>query len=467
MTARLRTALGAVVVLLLALAGALVTTAPARAAVETIQGVITNPANTAGIPVYLSQELGVAHGRVFDTSMGARVTTTDSTGHFSFGGVTNGDYLVLVAAGDNWVQDISNVQVDGVTDLGTASIALERGRAITGTVRDAAAPHSPLYAILVTAIGSGLSGPFVDWFSYDVDAFSGGGGPVTGSSGTYKVIVPLGDEYMLTAYDPLGRYGMQTWNHRSGCGCDFDEIVVGTGGWPHATAITPRDFDLMAVDEWIYFSVLADHLNGTAKKNLRVFLDQWNGSSWDLGVDQGVTDATGYVELFGEGDGDYRLRYSQGGKFLAVDSWFDFGPGPWPLTDGGKSVVLNGLTTACACATFYEEVDVDLTFANPSTTGGGGSTPTRPPASTPPVVVLPMSADVSPTATPTPTPEPTVDPEPTSGPTDEPEPEPSATATPDPEPVAASAGLPWWLWLLIALLVLGIVTTIIVIVRRR
>ena len=70
---------------------------------------------------------------------------------------------------------------------------------------------------------------------------------------------------------------------------------------------------------------------------IRVHLDKWDGSQW-LQVATGVTDSYGFVDLFGEGDGDYRLRYSRGGVFLAVHSWYEPGSSPWPLFDGGKSV---------------------------------------------------------------------------------------------------------------------------------
>jgi hypothetical protein len=448
-----------VLTLLLAFAGIVAVAGPARAAVDTIEGTVSGPATVSNIPVYLSQELVGATGLIFDLGSGAQSTVTDGSGHYEFTGVPNGDYLVVIDAGDDWVQFIDQVEVDGVTMLTPASVALEPGRLISGTVRDASAPFAALAGVSVVAIGDS-SGPYFDVLSFDFDSPIGPA-PVTPGSGAYRIVVPLGDTYELSAFDTNELHGPQTWDHLtfgSGCTCDFDPIVVGgVSGWPYS-AFTPADFDLLAYEDWIHFSVLSENLNGTAKV-IRVHLDKWDGSQW-LQVATGVTDSYGFVDLFGEGDGDYRLRYSRGGVFLAVHSWYEPGSSPWPLFDGGTSVELPGLTTACACAYDFETLEVDLVFANPAS-GGGSGTPTRPPSSGPPTFVIPTTTTSTPTPTPTPTPTETVTPEPTTSP----EPSESASPTPDPEP-SGDAGFPWWI-ILIVLLVLGIIITIIVIVRRR
>jgi hypothetical protein len=444
--------------LFLAFAGAVAVVAPAQAAVDTIEGTVSGPATVSNIPVYLSQELNGATGLIFDTGAGAQTTVTDGSGHYEFTGVPNGDYLVVIDAGDDWVQGIDQVEVDG-SNLTPASIALEPGRLISGTVRDASAPFAALAGVSVVALGDSV-GPYFDVLSFDFDAPIGPA-PVTPSSGAYRIVVPLGDTYELTAFDNNDLYGPQTWDHRntgSSCGCSFDPIVVGgPSGWPYS-AFTPTDFDLLAYADWIYFSVLSENLDGTAKV-IRVYLDKWDGSQW-VQVANEVTDSSGFADLYGEGDGDYRLRYSRNGVFLAVDSWYLPGPGPWPLFDGGKSVELPGLTTACACAFDFETLEVDLVFKNPSS-GGGSGTPTRPTSSGPPTFVIPTTTTTTPTPSPTPTPSETATPEPTTSPT----PSGSPTPAPDPEP-SADAGFPWWI-ILIIVLVLGIIITIVVMVRRR
>jgi hypothetical protein len=452
-TARLRPILF-VLTLLLAFAGVVAVAAPAQAAVDTIEGTVSGPATLSNIPVYLSQELTSATGLIFDTGLGAETTLTDSSGHYEFTAVPVGEYFILIDAGDHWVHHLYSEEVDGATTLNQAVIDLQPGRRISGTVRDAASPFTPIAGVVVWAIEQSSARFIFDWRQFDADA-PGGPAPVTGVDGTYSIVVGLDEVYQLISYDANELYHVQSWDHRNGSGGFTPIGGEGASGWPY-TPLTGRDFDLLAYADWIRFSVLSENLDGTANV-VRVYLDKWDGSQW-VQLTSKVTNSNGFANLFGEGDGDYRLRYSRNGVFLAVDSWYEPGSSSWPLFDGGKSVELPGLTTGCACAFDFKTLEVDLVFRNP-TSGGGSGTPTRPPSSGPPTFVIPTATTSTPA--PTPTPSETVIP----GPTTSPGPSESATPAPDPE-ATADSGFPWWI-ILIIVLVLGIIIAIIVIARRR
>ena len=72
---------------LLALAGVVAIGAPAHAVADKIEGTVTTPAATAGINVYLSQELNTGTGPAFTGT--PTPTTTDGTGYFSFTGIAD------------------------------------------------------------------------------------------------------------------------------------------------------------------------------------------------------------------------------------------------------------------------------------------------------------------------------------------------------------------------------------------
>lgn len=457
MTARLRAGFGVLVVLLVAVAGALVAATPARAAVDVVAGTVSGPADLTTVDVYLSQELNSAHGRIF-TMFTARSTSASATGEFSFSGVPNGEYALLIVAGDDWVPEFAIVDVDGTTDQTRSPVALRPGVPIAGTVRDVLNPATTLPGVVVSAVDQNTSEPYFDWLTWDDDA-----GPATGSDGTYRIIVPRGTTVDLVATDSTLQYVEQTWNRRNGCGCSFDPITVSAGGV--VSPAGPYDFDLIEYDEMLDVSVYAMAWNGTDYGNVDVLLEKDVAGTWTL-IDHGETDVDGLVDLVGAGDGDYRLRYLVSGVAgvvkLAVEPSCGCGPGgTFALADGGRQTLLGALLAQ----DYYE---VDLTFAKPAGSGGGGGGGggTSPAPKPRPPVVLPIgvddaipSATPTPSATPSSSPTPSAEPTPSRQPTDEP------TPTPDPMP-AGDAGFPWWI-LLIIVLVAGIVLTIIVLLRRR
>jgi hypothetical protein len=453
--------------LLLALVGVVAIGGPAQAAGSTISGTVTTPALTAGIPVYLSYQL-TGPGPAFDLT--TPITGTDANGDFSFAGVPAGNYLVVVDDGDNWVQFPAFVTADGVTDPSPVIVDLQPGVAIYGTVKDAEVPFNALPYITVAAIGDSGGFPFFDWLSLDVSISLPpfGGIPLTGVSGQYRIVVPLDDTYEVAAFDLSDTYDQQAWFHHnfgSGglCGCDlFDPISVpDILSWPHAP-VTGIDFDLLNMSNWIDVSVYANDLNGDPLDQVLIHLDRKTGpATWDLDIDTELTDVDGYADVFALGDGDYRLRYSVGGVFKAIDSWYESSFGAWPLSDSGFSVELDGLLTAgCGCggySTYYPELVFPLTAS-----GGGGSTPGTPRK---PHTTFSSLTAPTPSATPTPTPTPTSSPSPSSSPSGEPSASPEPTIKPEPTGNALT-GL-WWLWLILAAILALIIVFLVRLVRGR
>ena len=441
--------------LLLALGASLGVAAPASATTNDIQGVVSGPGlDLNDVTVYVSQELSTAHGRIF-TMFGAQQSGVNTTtGAFSFP-VGNGDYMVLVTAGDHWVQWIDGVTVDGVTDLGSVNIVLEPGVPVTGTVRDAAT-GAGLPGVEVIAFGAGFI-DYEEWLNWDIDANDA---PVTPSSGDYKIIVPLDDYYELYAEnvnDP--DYFPQSWNHQvpGGCGCSsYDPVTISPAG--AASPAGPYDFDLIDIDDAVFVPIQAFEPDGTTLyEDVDVILEKNVLGTWKL-VTHGLTDSSGFVILFGGGDGDYRLRYTVNGTAQRVSLADDNGcgcgtPVPYPLSDSGRVTLLSGGIAGNAFV-------VNLYFAQPTvpSSGGGSATPPRKPRTSTFTFTLP-----TPSATPTPTPTPTSTPTPSSSPSSSPSATPSAT--PDPTP-AGDAGFPWWI-ILIIVIAAGIVILIIVLVVRR
>ncbi|MGN6503771.1 MAG: hypothetical protein ACTHKX_12840, partial [Pseudolysinimonas sp.] len=381
---------------------------PAAASPTTIEGDITGPASLAGIPVYLSQDVtGSPTGALFPSA--APAATTDAAGHYAISGVPQGLYVVVADAGDDWVQDFVLVAVDGIADPVGNDIDLEPGVLITGTVRSAADPLVTLDQVAVAALSQTSGGFFFDFLTFDVDVSAS----LTGPDGTYRIVVPLDDSYQVVASDmratPL--YGDQSFDHRNGCGCVFDPVVIpDSSGYPYApyAPTSAIDFDLLAYSDYLYFEVQA--VRGAARTvypGVHVFLERLVSAGppevWTVD-DDAITDADGYVDLFSDTPGDFRLRYQVGGVDVAVQyAKPSCGCTLYTLDEGGKKALLGSWTMSAPGDGYYEGDDIELGFAAPAG-GGGGGTPagprSHPRAPGPTGFVLP-------TATPTPTPTPT------------------------------------------------------------
>ena len=435
--------------LVLALTGAVFgVIAPAAAAGNEISGRVVDTGGLAQVNVPVE---------VRDTSTNAVVATAVSGAGGLFTTTTDvadGDWVAIARPGGHWVDGWTLFDTDGGRDVGDLVVESD-GVMLSGTVRDAGG--GALQGILVVALGASPADDVPDWDGTD-------------AAGYYEMAVPRNQTFTLLAQEVTTSVGYLPafWDAPplDSCGCG-DEIVVSMTG---ATPAAPYDFVLQSFDDLIWLSVGGFTWDGDPDEGVDIVAEKWNGSSWDP-ADSATTDVSGIVDLFVYGSGDYRLTVFRAGVpvkiTLAEEVTCGCGggtPTTYPISIDKKVVSLSGLTVATpGNAPAYHEID--LTFAKPSSGGSGGGGGTSPgPRSVPrpPTGVTPTSIS-APTPTPTATPEPTSTPSPSSSPSGTP----NETPTPTPDPVPSSdAGFPWWIILLIVL-ALGILITVIVIVRRR
>ncbi|HEY4153686.1 MAG TPA: carboxypeptidase-like regulatory domain-containing protein [Pseudolysinimonas sp.] len=431
-----------------ALAAALLGAAPAHASASAIDGTVYDA--TSGSPVAGVTVIAVGPDDVPETDV------TDALGEYSIVPAYGyGDYDIS-AGSDDYVWSPLAIAEPSRTitfdaTLGTTDFTLDRGRALTGIVRDALDGTTPLAGIVVGATNA--TGD--TYFDREAAQFIPGAPfGATAGDGLFRITVPLDDDYEVVAIDFTSDYDPQGYDHvsLSGCGCDLDLITVGTT-WGAGTGPVPNiDFDLRRYSDWTYVSVLTQRPGPIAYPGVLVHLDRYDSgtSTWTLDVDSATSDGSGYADLYGLGSGDYRLRYSISGVFKSVLVAEDPSSTPYPTSDGGKVVDLPGLTAGAGCGCGFDETDVNLTFAAPSGGGSGGGTPTTPRK---PHTAVTTFASITPTPTPTPTP--------TSTPTPTASPSASDEATPSPQPTSpatTTTGLDLtWLWI-----VLGIVAALII-----
>ncbi|MEO8094731.1 MAG: hypothetical protein ABI632_07340 [Pseudolysinimonas sp.] len=428
--------------------------APAAAAGEPIIGSVVDTATPTPNPITTA----VIEVRDPYTNDLLQSGMTDGLGEFSIAGVPDTDVVVIARVGGTYVDAFafapySNMGVS--RDVGVLVVD-PNGVELSGTVRDAAT-NDPIPGILIAALGADPAHDAPDWDGTD-------------SFGNWQVTVTRGESYVLVAQEVsgAGTYAPAYWDavpiDPCGCGDEINVPLIGA-----ADPAAPYDFALERVDDLIWLSVLTLNWKGVEKSGVDVFLERQTAPTTWVAVDDGVSDATGLVDLFAHGSGDYRLRYEIGGSTAIVTSAVEpncgcgGGGAGYALADGGRQTLMPGLTIADPndAPAYYE---VDLTFKKPASSGGGGGG--AGPRSTPRVGTIAGTGDTSGTPTPTPTPTPTATstPAPSSTPTPT---EPSASPTEVPAPVPTSGVFDlWWLWLL-ALLILGILITVIVIIRRR
>lgn len=433
---------------------------PAHASATAIDGTVYDA--TSGLPVQGVTVIATGPDDVPETAV------TDAMGEYSIVPAYGPGTYDIQAGSDDYVWSPLAITepsrtIDFDASLGATDFTLDRGRAITGIVRDAA-DGSPLAGIVVGAANS-TGGAY---FDREVPPISAGAPfGFTALDGLYRITVPLGDAYEIEAIDFTSDYDPQGYDHvsLSGCGCGLGQVPVDTA-WGAGTSPVPNiDFDLRAYADWTWISVLTQQPSAIAYPGVLVHLDRYDSgtSAWTLDVDSALSDGSGFADLYGLGGGDYRLRYSVGGVFTSVLVAEDPSSTPFSTSDGGKTVDLPGLTAGAGCSCGFDETDVDLTFAAPSSGGSGGGTPTAPRKPHTPVTTF---ADVTST-TPTPTPTPTATATPTPTPT------PSASQPGDsvstPKPIApAPAGIDLtWLWIVLAIIAALIVAFFVVRVIRR
>jgi hypothetical protein len=310
---------------------------------------------------------------------------------------------------------------------------MTRAQTISGTVTSGG---TPLSGIAVVATPDG----FFPYFGF------------TDSNGDYLIAVAFGLDYeVFTAAFPT--YIDESWDNHHGCGCDFDPVPSGSLG---DAPVSNIDFDLLDAAVAVTFDVYTsfdDSVIGNDYADVTVHLYRRVAGVWVV-VESSVTQAFGLALLFGPSGGDYRLRFSDGSRWLAIQDYEDnTSPGSIPLTDEcfvdfpGASdgdyfeynFTLDELTGAGRCG-------------NP--VGSSGGTTTKHGTA--------RAAVAFTTPTPTPTPSPTHTQRPSQRTTDEPTPTPTAR----PEVVDEASGFPWWL-VAIVIALLAILGFIVFMIRRR
>jgi hypothetical protein len=432
----------------------------AHASAGAIDGTVYDA--TSGLPVEGITVIAIGPDDVPETGV------TDVLGDYSIVPAYGYGSYDILAGSDDYVWSPLALgparTIDFDATLGATDFTLDRGRAITGIVRDAVDGTTALAGVVVGATDSTGTNTY---FDREVPRFPGAPFGPTTSDGLFRITVPLGDAYDVVAIDFTSSYDPQGYDHvslgGSGCSCDLDPVAVDTA-WGVGTNPVPNiDFDLRRYSDWTWISVLTQQPGAIAYPGVLVHLDRYDSgtSTWILDVDSAVSDSSGLADLFGLGGGDYRLRYSIGGVFTSVLVAEDPSNTPFSTSDGGKVVDLPGLTAGAGCGCGFDETDVDLTFAAPSSGGSGGGTPTtprkphRPVASFAGAVTTTATPTPAPTATPTPTPTPSA-----SSPGD-------SVSTPKPISPAPAVFDLTWLWILLAIIAALIIAFVVIRVIRR
>ena len=289
---RVPRAVGVLVGLAVAVAATLLVGAPARASVNTIAGTVYDA--TSGLPATGVTVIATGPDDVQERAV------TDVDGTYSIAPAYGFGSYDIEAGSDDYVWSplsISEARRTITFDAtsGATDFSLERGRAITGIVRDAIDATTPLANIVVGATDSAGQ---VYFDRQGLVLFPGAPFGATGLDGIFRITVPLGDDYEVDAIDFGGDYDPQGYDHvsLSGCGCDIDPVAVGTA-WP-ASPVPDIDFDLRRFADWTWVSVLAQLPGAVAYPGVLIHLDEYDGgtSTWNLDVDSALTDASGFAD---------------------------------------------------------------------------------------------------------------------------------------------------------------------------
>lgn len=282
----------------------------------------------------------------------------------------------------------------------------------------------------------------------------------TDSNGYYQLRAIPGLIYAVRADDYGFVYRSMVYQDLDPCGCAFTEVKP-----TYSDPATGIDFELTEEAAAVFIDgiVIDDSIyTGFPYDNVLIHLYKPVTGGWSE-VDVTQSDS-GYFELLLTAFGSYRMRFEIGGVWLPlIDGlagegtatspdvlgpacYVDTGPLDASSVDGDEAFLLiAGLNPAGGCGP--EPAPAGSSGGGQSSSGkgrtfGGGTL-------------------VAPTPTPTPSATPTSSPSPSSSPSSSPSP----SETPAPAP-AVDTGFPWWI-ILVIVLALGIIVTIIVIVRRR
>jgi hypothetical protein len=294
----------------------------------------------------------------------------------------------------------------------------------------------------------------------------------TGTDGTYVLRVVPGLTYSVYAEDTGSTYRAMMYDNLDPCGCTFTPV--------NPTLVQPStgiDFALFEGVNAVFIEGIAlhDSLDPGAIPfdNVRVHLYKPVSGGWSE-VDVTSSDNSGAFELALPDFGSYRLRFEQAGLWLPVLEGFATPGSPFSLQPITGCYVDTGLVDASSVQLLGPNVSVAFfVAAGLDQTGGcgpeptpSGSTPAGTSTSTTKHPHRPSSFSVAEAITPLviPTPTPTATPKPSASPSDSASPTPAPTSAPT---IPTSIDLTWLIWLIGALLAIGIVVTIVVLVRRR
>jgi hypothetical protein len=405
----------------------LVALAPASAIDPPATGQLVNTVALGSTPVTAGLTVHLYLGASPDPD-----AVSDSNGDFTFSGIPDGTYPATVYGTPSvgsayYLSEGFNLTFASGAPLG--ALTMTRAQTISGTVTSGGIP---LDNIMVNA-DSGLH-------SYS---------STTDVNGDYLIPVAFGEEYAVSTY--AFPFLDESWDDHHGCGCEFDPVASGSLG---AASVTGIDFDLIDLSVAVIFDIYTSFDNSTIGNDyggVTVHLYRKVSGSW-VSVDSGDTDVNGLAPwLFGPSGGDYRVRFSDGTRWLAVQNYEDdTSPGSIPLVN---ECFVDFPGTADRDFLLYNFTLDELTGAgrcgNPAVPSGGSTT--KHPTSRAAAVI---------STTPTPTPSPSHTQRPRRDPREEP------TPTPSPGPVLSTTFDPWGLsWIFVVLLLVAGIT--VVVVRRR
>lgn len=344
----------------------------------------------------------------------------------------------------------SDFQGSAEQDYALGAFDLETAEYITGTVTTATG--TPIAGATVTA----LSLVFYDVYT-----------AVSAADGTYSIkvqgdssVIPF-NVYEVSA-EAAGYIDQWYLNDNGGCGCNIVPVIVGTMSPMPWSDI---DFALFPTGTIIfdtydgYFDDAATTYEEYEGVTTHVYKKVTGG--WQE-VTSVTSDVYGHAVAGASGAGDYRVRFSEGSRWLKVDEFARDG-GSFAAPDGDRCFVdLAGLQMS-------DHVELEFELDEQTAAGVCAGEPAIIPATTPTKGSKPFIARVLAGTTVAPTPSASPSASPSAAPSPEPEPSASATAEPeiDQEETAAQPDL-GWVWVLIAIvLALLLAGGAVVILRRR
>ena len=356
---------------------------------------------------------------------------TDGTGYFSFAGVAEWrlprSSSTAAMTGCSRPRRAGRDRRRGLS--GRRSALVGRSRARRRDRRDRPGRRGALpdsRGITVYATVDARFFPVFDWSTLDLD-YSGVPGRSTDrthaarTASSFRSTTSTSCRRSTSATSTASRTGITTTSEPAARACDRFDPITGSGHRRAGRyARSPGiDFDLLTIAR------LDRHLGARRRPRRRpargrarsTWIAKTGPATWELDIDTALTDVDGYADVFGLGDGDYRLRYSVGGVFKAdrqlVPRSSFAGVAAFRFADSRST--LDGLLDgpACGCGFVLRVRPRVWSSRWPATRRRRRARPQRRASRTRPFSSFTLrDAD----ATPTPTPTPTSSPSPSSSP---------------------------------------------------